>query len=164
MAVAALAAAAQSVVSEAAVSPVWSAQQHSWLQAMGYTLYLHGSAMDAPEPVAEQVTAAPIALKAVPVARTTAAAAMPRKAPPPPPAEEGAAAPPVSSSTSTRISALRLPDRLQMALLRASGCDPNTAETRALMNGWPLAELRADPAAKRALWPQLRALRRKQRP
>jgi len=56
-----------------------------------------------------------------------------------------------------------MPDRLQIALLRASGCSPNDPETRALMDSWPLAELRANPAAKRALWPQLRALRRKQR-
>ena len=31
------------------------------------------------------------------------------------------------------------------------------------MDSWPLDALRADPAAKRALWPTLRALRRKGR-
>jgi DNA polymerase III psi subunit len=28
------------------------------------------------------------------------------------------------------------------------------------MESWPLEQLRRDPAAKRALWPQLRALRK----
>jgi DNA polymerase III psi subunit len=31
------------------------------------------------------------------------------------------------------------------------------------MAGWALDELRGNPAAKRALWPQLRALRRQGR-
>ncbi len=63
----------------------------------------------------------------------------------------------------SRRGGVRLPDRLQIALLRASGCNPNDPQTRALMDSWPLDELRANPAAKRALWPQLRELRRKQR-
>ena len=37
-------------------------------------------------------------------------------------------------------------------------------ETQALIEAWPIAELRADPQAKRALWPQLRALRRPRSP
>ena len=53
-----------------------------------------------------------------------------------------------------------MPDRLMLALLRASRLDPNDPATQALMASWPLAQLRADPAAKRALWPQLRALRK----
>ncbi len=57
-----------------------------------------------------------------------------------------------------------MPDRLQIALLRASGCNPGDPQTQALMASWPLAELRGNPAAKRALWPQLRALRRRQGP
>nr|CCP39369.1 hypothetical protein BN444_01088 [Xanthomonas translucens pv. translucens DSM 18974] len=59
-----------------------------------------------------------------------------------------------------RRAGLRLPDRLQIALLRASGCNPNDPATQALMATWPLAELRGNAAAKRALWPQLRALRK----
>lgn len=47
-----------------------------------------------------------------------------------------------------------------LALLRASGQNPSDPATQALMASWPLDALRADPAAKRALWPQLRALRR----
>lgn len=56
-----------------------------------------------------------------------------------------------------------MPDRLMLALLRAGALNPNDAGTRALMASWPLDALRRDPAAKRALWPQLRSLR-KQRP
>jgi len=59
---------------------------------------------------------------------------------------------------------LRMPDRLQIALLRASGCNPAEPDTQALMASWNLDELRGSAAAKRALWPQLRALRRKNRP
>lgn len=165
VAVAALAAGCrQGVVSEAAPSLLWSEQQHSWLQAMGYTLYLEGSALDAPEPVVERAPAMPQDVPAVVNRPTpsTAPASVPapaRKAPPPmapaAPATFEAARP-----VAPRTSGLRLPDRLQIALLRASGCNPNDPQTRVLMESWPLAELRANPAAKRALWPQLRSLRR----
>lgn len=163
MAVAALAP-AEGIVSEIAVSTLWSEQQHSWLQAMGYTLYLQGSAMDAPEPVVEHVPRLPVEAAAVPAARNMPAMQSPqppRKAPQPIAASEPAR--PTTPATTAGRSSVRLPDRLQIALLRASGCNPNASETRALMESWPLAELRANPAAKRALWPQLRALRRKQR-
>ena len=47
------------------------------------------------------------------------------------------------------------------ALLRAAGRDRHSPDAVALCRSWPpLAELRT-PAAKRALWPQLRALRRR---
>lgn len=52
-------------------------------------------------------------------------------------------------------------DPLAHALLRAAGRAPGDADAAALLRGLPpLAVLRADPAAKRALWPALRALRR----
>lgn len=51
---------------------------------------------------------------------------------------------------------------LARALLRAAGRDPAAADAAALLRGWPPAQaLRGDPRAKRALWPQLRALRRR---
>lgn len=152
--------------------PVWTPEQQAWLQAMGYTVYLEGGALDAPP-----VVAAP--------AFDTATVAVERAAPPQstvtkpvavaPPREVAAKAPQAPSTAPAPVSAagaagrvrrsggLGMPDRLQIALLRASGCNPNEPETRALMDSWPLAELRADPAAKRALWPQLRSLRRKAR-
>ena len=139
----------------------WSPQQQAWLQAMGHAVYLHGGALEALPAVAEAPPVAP------PLAEPVRE---PRRAPPPPAVEPPQRVSPAEPDTvaenraaSRRGGGPRLPDRLQIALLRASGCNPNDPQTRALMDGWPLAELRANPAAKRALWPQLRALRRKQR-
>lgn len=54
-----------------------------------------------------------------------------------------------------------LPDSpLLDALLRAAGRGRESPDAATLWRSWPpLAQLR-DPAAKRALWPRLRALRR----
>ncbi len=61
-----------------------------------------------------------------------------------------------------RRAASRLPDKLHFALIRASGCNPNAEDAAAIIAQWPPShELHGNPAAKRALWPQLRALRRK---
>jgi hypothetical protein len=52
---------------------------------------------------------------------------------------------------------------LASALLRAAGLDPATTDFEAWLRAQrlpSLASLRADPTAKRALWPRLRALRR----
>lgn len=52
-------------------------------------------------------------------------------------------------------------DPLAHALLRAAGRGPGSEGAAELLRSLPpLAALRADPAAKRALWPRLRALRR----
>ena len=52
-------------------------------------------------------------------------------------------------------------DPLAHALLRAAGRGPDSEDAALLLRGLPpLAALRGDPAAKRALWPKLRALRR----
>lgn len=55
----------------------------------------------------------------------------------------------------------RLPDRLQLAMLRASGLDPADPAALEAMAQWPVDRLRGDGTAKRAFWPQLRALRRR---
>ena len=47
-----------------------------------------------------------------------------------------------------------------LALLRASGLNPADPSTQERMAGWPLDTLRSDPSAKRALWQQLRRLRK----
>ena len=74
-------------------------------------------------------------------------------------------APPVRVTAAPRRAASRLPDKLHFALIRASGCNPNAEDAAALIAGWPpSSELRGNPAAKRALWPQLRALRRQRSP
>ena len=145
-------------MSEATGAP-WSSEQLSWLQALGHVVYLDRDSVvaeaqrtletDVPVAVATPVERAmprrePATTRVAPVAP---AAAMPEAHAVPPPSRRGAGP--------------RLPDRLQLALLRASGCNPNDPGTRALMEAWPLAELRANPAAKRALWPQLRALRKR---
>ncbi len=148
--------------------PLWTPAQQSWLQAMGYTVFVDGSIEAAPEPVVElgaipAVEPGPARLnEAAP--RQDAAPTRPDGAPTPPrrnaPADEAPSAP-TPPRTGTRRPAVRMPPPLQIALLRASGCNPNDPDTQALMASWNLDELRGNAAAKRALWPQLRALRRR---
>jgi len=74
--------------------------------------------------------------------------------------QAGAETPPVGVSDATIPAPSTSPrprtqDRLMQALVRAAGGrDP------AALPLPPLEQLRADPSAKRALWPSLRALRR----
>ena len=52
-------------------------------------------------------------------------------------------------------------DPMLDALLRAAGRTRGSGDAARLVRGWPApASLRGDPAAKRALWPVLRRLRR----
>ena len=68
---------------------------------------------------------------------------------------------PVRPASTPRMGGGKLPDRLHFALIRASGCNPNAPGAAELFAQWPSsAELRGNPAAKRALWPRLRRLRR----
>ena len=159
---------------------LWSPAQQAWLQAMGYTVY-HDGQLAAEMDAALQLSVAEAtasALVPVEAARTAppsmqhapsqrGAAPEPRLERAPPrtavpvaaPDTVPAAARPLPTGNA-RQPLVRLPDRLQIALLRASGCNPNDPATQALMDSWPLEQLRRDPAAKRALWPQLRALRK----
>lgn len=96
----------------------------------------------------------------VPVAASVAA--VPRRAPPPATDAAGEpvpARPPVRTGTMPRPA--QMPDRLRLALLRASGLDPADPAAMAAMAQWPVEELRRDAAAKRAFWPRLRALRKR---
>lgn len=132
------------------MSELWSSQQHEWLTALGHTLYVQGAA-EAPAAVAAREPAKP--------QREPVQAAVPARRPEPEtaPSERVAAAP--------RRTASRLPDKLHFALIRASGCNPNAEDAAAIIARWPpSSELRGNPAAKRALWPQLRALRRQRSP
>jgi hypothetical protein len=167
-------------VSEAGLPPLWSPAQQSWLQAMGYTVFVDGQIDEvAPAPITLSVaTHAAPAERAVarpapsPAADTPTHAAPPRRTAPtsidaPAVAGSGSAgeAPAATRERSPgRRPAVRMPDRLRIALLRASGCNPAEPETQALMAGWNLDDLRGNAAAKRALWPQLRALRKRGRP
>ncbi|GAB3059483.1 alanine acetyltransferase [Stenotrophomonas tumulicola] len=159
------------------------------MQAMGHTVFLDGplaveleaiaaaaavaEVKAGPSPVAREpalpADAVPVAPRAAvtrqspPAPDTTPAVATPPQRPRPGqvPKREEAAPAPGSRTGGARQPSVRLPDRLQIALLRASGCNPNDPATQALMDSWPLDALRGNAAAKRALWPQLRALRRK---
>jgi hypothetical protein len=133
------------------VSELWSSQQHEWLTALGHTLYVQGAAQ---APAAIAVSREPAKPQ-----RESLQAAVPARRPEPETAlsERVAAAP--------RRTASRLPDKLHFALIRASGCNPNAEDAAAIIARWPpSSELRGNPAAKRALWPQLRALRRQRSP
>ncbi|MEK0267008.1 hypothetical protein QT383_13345 [Stenotrophomonas rhizophila] len=156
-----------------ALPPLWSPAQQSWLQAMGYTVFVDGSVEPEAAAVPDlQLSAAPLAESAAPVRQSRPAPAMDAPAPvrrnAPRTVEEGAPAPAPAATPARagggRRAAVRMPDRLQIALLRASGCNPAEPDTQALMASWNLDELRSSAAAKRALWPQLRALRKRGRP
>ena len=125
------------------MSELWSAQQCGWLEALGHTVYVQGE-LPRELPVAAVTT---VSAEAVRPAR---AAPGPHQAPEPAmqPKAHGPSRP-------------RLPDRLHFALVRAAGCNPNAPGVAEVIAVWPTAEqLRGNPAAKRALWPRLRALRR----
>ncbi|WP_295554742.1 hypothetical protein [uncultured Stenotrophomonas sp.] len=163
---------------------LWSPAQQAWLQAMGYTVY-HDGQLAAELDAALQLSVAEAEAAAAPPAEPTRVGVAPpsrepraesapasrQERPAPPRRETPVSAPDTAPAPSrplpggnARQPVVRLPDRLQIALLRASGCNPNDPATQSLMDSWPLDQLRQDPAAKRALWPQLRALRKRGTP
>ena len=139
------------------MSELWSSQQHEWLTALGHTLYVPGGA-EAPLAGTPTPAATPTVQKqAVRPAAPVAAPNPMRRVP----AEHATSGPLVRANAPARRATSRLPDKLHFALIRASGCDPSAEGVAQIMAGWPpSSELRGNPAAKRALWPQLRALRR----
>lgn len=171
------------------VTALWSPEQHALMGAMGLRVYAHVDAQPWPAPVAVPVFEnldAPRASGApsTPARRDSPApvvesprqqmtgmspgsapvspASPSRRAPPVTPVDnvpEPTAVPP-RGGRGRLLSAM--PDRLMLAVLRASGLDPGLAETQARMASWPLDTLRKEPAAKRALWSELRR-ERKQR-
>lgn len=144
----------------------WSAQQQEWLAALGYTVYASGAALDAQAALA--VTDAALeqdTVQAAPAASVAHAAPVaPARARVAPSADDDApvrASPAARPAPRPRAGGARLPDRLHFALIRASGCNPNAEGAAEIFAQWPASsELRGNPAAKRALWPRLRALRR----
>ena len=141
------------------MTELWSAQQHEWLTALGHTLYVPGSAE---APVMAAAPAAAVQAADPPVMRmpTSAVASAPSRRRPEPDAPA-----PGRDTEPARRAASRVPDKLHFALIRASGCNPGAAGAAEIMARWPSSsELRGNPAAKRALWPQLRALRRSSLP
>ncbi len=140
-----------------AADRLWSAEQQGWLGALGHTVYLPAdwpTEAGAPTTVAEAST-----VRVEPIERVEreSPSPAPRARPPMREAEDRPARP----SPVPRAAGSRLPDRLHFALIRASGCNPNAPGAAELFAQWPSsAELRGNPAAKRALWPTLRRLRR----
>lgn len=144
------------------MSELWSSQQHEWLKALGHTLYVPGWAE------------APVAAAALPAVgnrpldkRATDRPVVAKTSIPVPAAPLQTRRQPEPEVISTRVAEAprraesRLPDRLHFALIRASGCNPNAEESASIIAQWPpSSELRSNPAAKRALWPQLRKLRK----
>jgi hypothetical protein len=132
------------------MSALWSPQQHEWLQAMGHQVWALGGAQS----VESGSQAVSNAQDAPADARREAAALL---------KGEGAARTrPATPAPAPREPASREPartDRLLLAVLRAAGRDSGDADVVALVTD--LASLRGNAAAKRALWPQLRALRRR---
>lgn len=134
----------------------WSSQQGRWLQQLGLTLYdrcQHGLATvsqsrsqpgvmtDSPPPIqgalSDHEQHHPTQRRGQVVAGPAADPSVPAR--------------PVA----------RVPDRLEIALLRACAGDPCDPQMQQMMANWPLDHLRNNPLAKRALWPQLREIRRK---
>lgn len=136
-----------------AADRLWSAEQQGLLGALGHTVYL-----PADWPTEAGAPAQAVEAPAASVERE------PSVAPPRtrPPAREAIERPaPARAAPVPRAAGSRMPDRLHFALIRASGCNPNAPGAADLFAQWPSsAELRGNPAAKRALWPTLRRLRR----
>lgn len=138
-------------------APLWTDEQHAWLQALGHTVWVPGSV-----PVADAAPHAAPPRPAVRPASQRPAAAPPRPRPSAPALDEPApAAAPRRPAAPARRAGTPLHDALHFALVRASGLNPNAPEAAQIMATWPAsAQLRGNAAAKRALWPQLRALRK----
>lgn len=137
-----------------AADRLWSAEQQGWLRALGLTVFLPA---DWPTEAGAPSRAATEAVSERPE----------REAPPspvrarPPVPEVIERTPPVRPASPARMPGSRMPDRLHFALIRASGMNPNAPGAAEVFAQWPSsAELRGNPAAKRALWPVLRRLRR----
>jgi hypothetical protein len=114
----------------------WSVQQREWLQALGHDVMVPVGAAVAAEPVRSVDRGA----AAEPRAGTRGGVTPDLPVQPAPPG----------------------PTPLLRALARAAGRSEHDAE---FLGALPdVATLRGDPAARRALWPRLRALRKRAQP
>jgi len=148
----------------------WSPQQRRWLQALGHAvLRVGGDEVEAlPDTDAAVATTRHAEKVVAPVSRPVppdqaSSAAPARRAPPSASVEADPLDAPAAASAARAAPRRpsRLPDRLQLAMLRASGLDPSDPAAQEAMAQWPVDRLRGDGSAKRAFWPQLRALRRR---
>lgn len=144
-----------------ALSGLWSAQQQQWLGALGHVVYVQGALAPAQDPPAVIATGPRPSREAPSASVQVPAAARPR----PPVAPAAVDTAPVTTASVARRPASRIPDKLHFALIRAAACNPNAPGAAGIIAQWPpTSELRGNPAAKRALWPRLRALRRSATP
>ena len=159
----------------------WSAQQAQWLRALGYRVLVRREADwtgDAPvtrrppaQPQSQSRPASPPPERRVlPPAANIDAAPAPAPAPAPSPAPSPVA-PPQRADASAKLVALDAARRqrafndpryadLLGNLLRVAGLQGDAGRERLRELDVDLPNLHRDPAAKRALWPQLRSLRR----
>lgn len=137
----------------------WTAEQREWLEAMGHTVWSIAPAEalaaerqpESPDERGpdERGREAPAGSSGAGAAMREAAALLAR--------EERPARPAPARPAPARAAG---GDRLMQALMRASG---GADEARVRELAGDLAALRGNAAAKRALWPRLRALRRTSR-
>ena len=143
------------------VNGLWSSQQLSWLGALGLRVYTRASLVRPTSPqlgaqqeqgrrhIVEPTVGQPVVT--MPMDNTPLTAQRPS---------------PIITQTPAHcrqprsLSSIQLPDRLQLAMLKACACDPSRPDIAQLMLEWRLDDLRTNPQAKRLLWPRLRRLRR----
>lgn len=164
----------------------WSAQQAQWLRALGYRVLVRreadwpasavqparpGPVASAPSPAPSHSPATPVEAPpaAVPMSRRVPAKpaleAAPRIDPAPPAPRTDASAKLVALTEARRERAFSQPRyaALLAQVMRAAGVEGAGGVERLRMLGVDLPDLQRNPAAKRALWPRLRALRRESR-
>lgn len=130
------------------MSELWSAQQRDWLQAMGHApMVLAGAAPVAAEPAA--ALESPAQPPSRPASRDGGERA--QRAPEPAASSRHSTSEPARGPSTPRGA-----DALLRNLARAARRDVADPALQALFD----AQALRDPAAKRALWPRLRALRR----
>ena len=138
--------------------PLWTGEQHAWLQALGHTVWVPGSLPVAAAPAPARAPQARPSSRPAPSPRQVAPST---RSPAPPAPALAQAGPARGAATPPPRAGARLHDALRFELIRASGLNPNAPESAAIIASWPdTAALRGNPAAKRALWPLLRALRK----
>lgn len=128
---------------------LWSAQQREWLQALGHPALALAGAPEAAPPARQEPQAVSARTDVEP--RASAPERRPER-----PAERATTAATATPATPARSG----DDALLRAVLRAAGRRPDAPPDEAVLNLYDAATLRGYPAAKRALWPLLRSLRR----
>lgn len=132
---------------------LWSAQQREWLQALGHPALALAGAPEAAPPARQEPQAVSARTDVEP--RASAPERRPERS-----AERATTAATATPATPARSG----DDALLRAVLRAAGRRPGDAPDEAVLALYDAAALRGYPAAKRALWPLLRSLRRGPRP